>query len=324
MNYYFSSVLPSRFLSFSAMLSLNSLACAPLWAVLVGLLAMFTNIASADVGVYSPEDITVNRHDTLVPGMWSLGSDGCKLGMAGNLVVTPRSGSTPEGGEILDPFITGPQLCSWLSAMQRAHDSLRPAWDREHANRRKGVSRWNLLQRYWMWRKTFPGMEVDVEVRTLSLWNMDHFGHPLPWATVLFRYSCPNRETGYGLFDHLCGSVFSQGDDPRVPTEVNLLLNPRPGFNRPLDVRASNWQFVTGAISGLDSGREASEESSGGTFALLQSVFAKSSSFTTLRGTINDCWMYQGYCYFRWCVMLSIPKISIHVQVYDSASYASM
>lgn len=278
------------------MVSASSL---PFCAVLI-LLSGFAGFVRADVGVYSPDDMTVNRRDFLSSGMWSLGPEGCRLGKPGNLVVTPRPGSTPEGGEILDPFYSGPQLCTWLSMLERAHDAVRPAWESEHRRRRKNVSSWNLYRRFKLWRNTFPEFLVDVRVTHLSLWNKDRFGHPLPWAKVLFGYSCPDEETGYGMFNHLCGTVFSQGADPRSPTEIHLLLQPRVGFNRPLDVSASNWQFVSGAISGLAAANEEAEEEYGTAGGLIRSMVVRSSAFATLRGTVNDCWMYRGRCYFRW------------------------
>ncbi|CDJ27245.1 uncharacterized protein EMH_0083680 [Eimeria mitis] len=252
----------------------------------------------------SPDVIKVDRRDVLGPGMWSMGPDGCRLGVPGNLIVTPKPGSTQEGGEILDPFEVGPEVCSWLSMMNEAHNQVRAAWEAEHARRRNSISSWNLLKRYTMWRKTFPQLEIDVDVRYMSLWNTDRFGHPLPWARVVFRYWCPDSEDNYGLFDHLRGSVFSQGKDPRVPTEVYLLLNPRMGFNRPLDVSASKWQFVTGAISGLSEGGDAVQPRMSGTVALVESMFVKYQSFTTLKGSINDCWMQQGHCYFKWLLRM--------------------
>ncbi|CDJ53677.1 hypothetical protein, conserved [Eimeria brunetti] len=289
--------------------SLRSPACAPLRTVLLAVFfSVFVSFAAAEVGVYSSEVLTVNRRDVLGAGMWSMGPEGCKLGRAGNLVVTPMPGSTAQGAQILDPYFTGPQVCSWLSMVQEAHYGLRSAWEEEHARQRQQVPKWNLLKRYSMWKQTFPDLEVDVEVRFLALWDKDRFGHPLPWATVLFKYGCPDKESNYGgMFNHLCGAVFSQNSDPRVPTEVYLLLNPRPGFNRPIDVSASKWQFVTGAISGLSGGggsEDAEEEEGGnkiaGTLSLLQSLYVKSNAFATLQGTINDCWMYNGQCYFRW------------------------
>ncbi|CDI74186.1 hypothetical protein, conserved [Eimeria praecox] len=279
----------------------------PLCVFVVALLAGFASFAAGEVGVYTPDGTQVHRRDVLRQGMWSMAADGCRLGLPGNLVVTPKPGSTPEGGEILDPFITGPQVCSWLSLMEEAHSKLREAWEAEHERERSTVSKWNLYKRYMLWKTTFPEMEIDVNVTYLSLWNKDRFGHPLPWATVQFKYSCPNEDSSYGLFKHLCGSVFSQGEDPRVPTDVYILLQPRVGFNKPLNVSASNWQFVTGAISGLsskDQEESSSENRIVDTFGAIQSLIIKGSAFTTLQGSINDWWMYRGTCYYRWVLRM--------------------
>ncbi|CDJ41175.1 hypothetical protein, conserved [Eimeria tenella] len=277
-------------------------------ALFGALMVALFELVVADVGVYSPEGSMVRVFNTLGSNMWYMSAEGCRVGLPGNLVVTPRAGSNAEGGELLDPMFTGPHLCSWLSMMEKAHHSMKKAWEKEHERQRSKVPRWNLLRRYFMWKQAFPELVFDVEIRYIDLWNKDRFGLPLPWATALFRYRCPDSKTSYGLFEHLCGAVFTQSPDSRVPSEVYLLIQPRQGFNRPLQVSASNWQFVSGALAGLGSLRknrsDEKEEESVGLLGTLKSLYTRHEAIMTIPGKINDYWMYAGRCYFKWLLRL--------------------
>lgn len=150
-----------------------------------------------------------------------------------------------------------------------------------------------------MWRRTFPELEITVHTRYLDLWNKDRFGHAMPWITAIFSYKCPDSEKTYGLLDHLCGQVFSDGDDPRVPAQVHLLLQPRPGFNHPLAVEASKWNYLSGFATGFRGGRTKHEKERDDGFAWATSLYSMMNSFMTLSGRIDDLWMNEGHCYFK-------------------------
>lgn len=272
--------------------------------VLLGLVhsSLLIEKAIADVGIFSSDGNSVRTTSTLHRQSWTMSPDGCRVGKAGNLVVTPLGGSAADGREILDTQRTGPQLCAWLSMMEKAHYEMSSAWESRHNRKRSQVSRWNILRRFLLWTRSFPELEFQVEVRYISLWNKDRFGHPMPWASVVFRYICPESDRSYGLLDHLCGAVFSQGKDPRVGTEVYLLLQPRTGYNRPLDVRASNWQYVSGALSGLRGARTESQREADEKWMWLSSTYSRLNSIMTISGKVDDCWMNGGECYFKWYV----------------------
>lgn len=269
-------------------------------AVRILLFLSFVKNSEAEVGVVSPDGFYLRTHSTFGPQSWTLTGEGCRVGKAANLVVTPLGGSTADGGEALDTQRVGPLLCSWLSMMEKAHNEMRAAWQNEHKRRKAKVPFWNIYRRFVMWYRSFPALEFHVEVRYLALWNKDRFGHPMPWATAVFGYKCPKGDVGYGLFDHLCGSVFSHGRDPRVGSEVHLLLQPRLGFNRPLEVQASNWQYISGALAGLRGGRTKDQQDRDERFIWPVSVYTRTKSIMTISGKIDDCWMNDGYCYFKW------------------------
>lgn len=266
---------------------------AVLWAVLV------PNNATGEVGFPSASGKSINEASIMGPQSWALEADGCRVGRPGNLVVTPLGGSTQYGGEVLDTKSTGPQLCAWLSMIEKAHYNMEAAWNEEHARRRAQVSRWNLWKRFTMWLRKFPELEILVHTRYLDLWNKDRFGHAMPWITAQFSYKCPDREKTYGLLEHLCGSVFAQGSDPRIPASVHLLLQPRSGFNHPLEVDASSWQYVVGLATGLRGSRSTEEKLHDDGWAWATSVYGSVNSFMTLTGRIDDYWMNQGHCYFK-------------------------
>ncbi|CDJ53667.1 hypothetical protein, conserved [Eimeria brunetti] len=254
----------------------------------------------ADVGVASSEGHSVNTTSVLHRQSWILTREGCRVGKAGNLVVTPIGGTTVDGGEALETQTTGPLLCMWLSMMEKAHYEMLATWQEEHMRRKAGVPWWNIFKRLALWRRSFPKLEIEVEIRYLALWNKDKFGHPMPWATAVFRYKCPDAHVSYGLLNHLCGTAFSEYNDPRVGSEVHLLLQPRPGYNRPLDIRASNWQYLTGALSGLRGGRTRDQREREERWIFPESLYSRMNSIMTISGKIDDCWMNEGLCYFKW------------------------
>ncbi|CDI83136.1 hypothetical protein, conserved [Eimeria praecox] len=260
----------------------------------------FATNGRAEVGVASSEGTTVAAHSVLHRQSWVLTGEGCRVGKAGNLVVTPMGGSNVDGGEVLDTQRTGPLLCSWLAMMERAHYEMLATWQEEHKRRKAQVSAWNIFKRLAMWGRSFPELEIDVELSYIALWDKDRFGHPLPWATAIFRYKCPKADVSYGLLDHLCGSVFSENTDPRVASKVHLLLQPRAGYNRPLEIHASNWQYLTGALSGLRVGRTEAEQERDERWIWPASFYSRMNSVMTITGTIDDCWMNFNDCYFKW------------------------
>ncbi|XP_022588609.2 uncharacterized protein LOC34621467, partial [Cyclospora cayetanensis] len=233
-------------------------------------------------------------------GTWFMGGDGCRIGNPGNLVVTPIRSPTYSGEVMLDMQHSGRELCSWLSTIEKAHRVMVPAWQEEHLKRRSNTSFWNLYRRFKLWRRSVPKVEFEVEIVYLDLWNKDRYGHPLPWAVALFRYKCPTHEVGYGLWDHLDGEFFSLSTDPMSPTEVHLLLQPRPGYNQPLQVEASNWQYLSGFVSGMRRGRTRDEREMQESWAWAASLYGGLKSFMTVSGKISDLWMNNGKCYFRW------------------------
>lgn len=273
-----------------------------LHAVFMGtsLLAVLNaNGVSGDVGIPSASGKAIDQSNILGPHMWALSVDGCRVGKPGNLVVTPMPGSSQHGGEILDTQKTGPQLCEWLSMMEKAHASMTVAWDEEHTRRKSEVSKWRIFKRFSMWRQSFPKLEIQVRIMYLDLWNNDRFGHPMPWITAQFMYKCPKPDVGYGLMDHLCGSVFAEGNDPRIATNVHLLLQPRAGYNQPLTLDPSKWQYFSGLIMGLRSARSEEEKRRDDGFAWGTALYGRATSFMTLSGKVDDYWMNHGYCYYK-------------------------
>lgn len=254
-------------------------------------------LARSEVGIFSSGK-PLNESNTLGPRSWYLGPDGCRVGRPGNLVVTPSLGYSLNGGELLDTQSTGPRLCSWLSTMENAHESMRSAWEREHAARKAQVSWWNIFKKLWLWRRSFPEFKIDVIIRHLDLWNNDRFGHAMPWIAAHFVYECPDADSSYGLMEHLCNTAFSQKNDPRVPETVFLLLQPREGYNQPLKVEADKWQYVAGLAAGLRPGRTALEKPRDD-WAWAATLYARAASFMTINGSIDEYWMNKGYCFFR-------------------------
>lgn len=295
-----SSLVRALFFLIVTSLLLKNMACRLFLAVLLStvLLIWGMQVARSEVGVFSPSGKSLNESNTLGPQSWYLGPDGCRLGRPGNLVVTPSKGFSLNGGELLDTTSTGPRLCNWLAAMEKAHDSMRPTWEREHASQRAQVQWWNLPRRLRLWRRAFPEFKVEVLVRYLDLWNNDRFGHAMPWIAAHFVYDCPDPESSYGLMEHLCNTAFSQQSDSRVPETVYILLQPREGYNQPLKVEADKWQYVTGLTAGLRPGRTPLEKRQD-EWAWASALYARAASFMTINGSIDDCWMNKGYCYFK-------------------------
>ncbi|KAL8274228.1 hypothetical protein Esti_001817 [Eimeria stiedai] len=225
--------------------------------------------------------------------------EGCRVGAPGNLVVTPLGGTNAEGGELLDTLHIGPQLCTWLSMMEKAHYSLKESWEAEHQRRRSKVSAWNIIKRFRLWRRSFPDLEIAVRIVYLDLWNKDRFGFHMPWITAYFSYRCPDSDKTYGLLDHLCGCVFSIEKDPRAPSPVQLLLQPRPGYNRPLAVGASGWHYVSGFLAGMGMGGPKPESEVAVTWHWAAAMYGRVASFMRLKGHIDEYWMNGGKCYFR-------------------------
>ncbi|KAL8425781.1 hypothetical protein Efla_004133 [Eimeria flavescens] len=256
--------------------------------------------ASCDVGFESEGGYRLDQEDSLGPYSWAMTPEGCRVGSPGNLVVSPLGGTDKEGGQLLDTWHAGAELCAWLSLMQNLHDSLETAWNEAHQRRRSEVSFWRVFKRFSLWRMKFPALRIRVRVLYLDLWHKDRFGFNMPWIRAEFSYGCPEQEEGYGLFDHFCGSVFSTASDQRVPSQVHLLLQPRLAFNKPLSVGASNWQFVTGFLAGLPAG-ENNEHKKDVAVAWdwAAAVYGRLSAFISLKAHIDEFWMNRGTCYFR-------------------------
>lgn len=257
------------------------------------------NVVNADVGVPSSTSVETEQESTMGPNSWTLTSEGCRVGKAGNLVVTPLKGSTREGAEILDTSQVGPQLCTWLSLIQKAHNDMEHVWTKEHARKRAEVSRWNIISRIRMWSRTFPRPEFLVRVRHIDLWNNDRFGHAMPWITAEFHYKCPDAKVSYGMTDHLCGTFFADRDDRHAPARVHLLLRPRYGYNSPLKVEADPVHYLTGMVSGLLGRRKTEDKELEASFAWVNSAYAEWQSFMSVEGKVDDFWLNNGQCYFR-------------------------
>ncbi|KAL8455056.1 hypothetical protein Emag_001081 [Eimeria magna] len=269
-----------------------------LWSALL-LATTSISVTQADVGYTSPHGYAIDQDDLLGPGLWAMTPEGCRVGSPGNLVVSPLGGTNSEGGELLDTLHIGPQLCAWLSMIEKAHYSVKESWEAERQRRRSQTPFWNIFKRFSLWRSTFPEPEFVVRIVYLDLWNKDRFGFNMPWITAYFSYQCPESGKTYGLLDHLCGSVFSIGNDPRAPSPVQLLLQPRPGYNRPLAVGASGWQYVAGFLAGLGRGSDEPRSDVAVTWDWAAAVYGHMASFITLRGHIDEYWMNAGRCYFR-------------------------
>ncbi|KAL8437441.1 hypothetical protein ACSSS7_000913 [Eimeria intestinalis] len=165
----------------------------------------------ADVGYSSYNGYRIDQDDVLGSGLWAMTPEGCRVGAPGNLVVTPLGGTNSEGGELLDTLHIGPQLCSWLSMLEKAHYS------------------------------------------------------------------------------------------------------PRPGYNRPLAVGASGWQYVAGFLAGMGAGSDREKSSIAVTWDWAATMYGHMASFITLKGHIDEYWMNDGrLLHVQWRVFTQTVCEKLH------------